>query len=105
MAFYQDRQDKDMNPMRIHFQDGGRDFVNHPVDIWEVGVVWMFSNDDYWTNCWRWFFDNEEDALKKEKFILNNWDNPPVSHNRCPEHVWCQKIWVSKEPKKVNNDI
>jgi len=45
-----------------------------------------------------WIFDNEEDALKKESFIRNDWNDPPFSsdgHALC----WVQPVSVNRKPK------
>tara|TARA_B100001971_G_C17857145_1_gene366438 strand:- start:286 stop:576 length:291 start_codon:yes stop_codon:yes gene_type:complete len=84
---------------RIWNTEGQYEYKVEDLPVWEVGVVWYPYEDGYMTNCWRWFFDNEEDARKKEKFITDHWKEP--SSDECVNHLWCQQIWVCKEPKKI----
>lgn len=88
--------------MKIWNSEGQYEYKVEDLPVWEVGVLWYNHVDDDYINSWRWFFDNEEDARKKDKHIKEYWKEPRDTGWNTPyEHLWCQQIWVCKEPKKI----
>ncbi len=93
-----------MKKMKVWNTEGQSEYKVTDLPVWEVGVVWHPYIDDHMTNCYRWFFDNETDARKKEKFITDHWKDPIVG-DEWSEHIWCQQIWVCKEPIRIKNKL
>ena len=84
--------------MNIWNTEGQYKYKVEDLEVWEVGVVWHPYIDDDMTNCWRWFFEDEKDALLKKQHIKEYWKEP---ESGVFNHLWCQKIWVCKEPTLI----
>jgi len=88
-------------PSKVYLRDKVGDsytknFVTELLPLYRVNVI-QHRYYDY-TFTWEWTFDNEQDAVDKVRFIIEEWKEPPLDKY---DSAWYYQVEVHK---RVIND-